>query len=151
MKNNRKAYEEKFHAHLEGWNAQIPLLKTRARLDASQTAGRHMNRPEDRREKGSGRTENGLPQRGLTVQMNKTTGLAANSHARSLAEAVILQSIEDLWNPICKRESLTFFQGNGFELCSEVAGISYIKQLAMLRMLAHAGPKTSLRYMGKAL
>jgi len=84
---------------------------------------------------------------GLTVHMSKTTGHAANSHARSLAEAVILQSIEDLWNPVCKRESLMFFEGDGFELCSEVAGISYIKQLVMLRMLAHAGPKTSLRSM----
>ena len=78
---------------------------------------------------------------------SKTTGHAASSHARSLAEAVILQSIEDLWNPVCKRGSLMFFEGDGFELCSEVAGISYIRQLAMLRMLAHAGPKTSLRSM----
>ena len=82
--------------------------------------------------------------------MSKTTGHAANSHARSLAEAIILQSIEDLWNPVCKRGSLMFFEGDGFELCSEVAGISHIKQLAMLRMLAHAGPKTSLRNMRKS-
>jgi len=151
MKNNRKAYEEKFHAQLEGWNAQIPLLKTKARLDESQTAVRYMKRPEDRREKSPGRTENSLPQRGLTVQINKTTGHTANSHARSLAEAVILQSIEDLWNPICKRGSLMFFEGAGFELCSEIAGIRYIKQLAMLRMLANAGQKTNLRNMRKAL
>jgi len=75
--------------------------------------------------------------------MSKTS--AANSHARSLAEAVILQAIEDLWNPVCKRGCQRFFEGDGFELCSEIAGISYIKQLAMLRMLAYAGPKTSLR------
>jgi hypothetical protein len=82
--------------------------------------------------------------------MSKTTGHAANSHARSLAEAIILQSIEDLWNPVCKRGSLMFFEGDGFVLCSELAGISYIKQLAMFRMLADAGRKKSLRNMRKS-
>ena len=83
--------------------------------------------------------------------MTKTAGHAANSHARSLAEAVILQSIEDLWNPVCKKESLLFFEGDGFALCSEIAGLSYIKQLSMLRMLAHAAFKKSLRSIRTAL
>jgi len=150
MKNRQRASEEEFRAQSEEWDTQIPQLKTRARLDESQTAGRYMKRPEDRREKGPGRTESGRPQRGLTVHMSRTAGRAANSQARSLAEAVILQSIEDLWNPVCKRESLVFFEGDGFELCSEVAGLSYIKQLVMLRMLAHACPKTSIRNMEKS-
>jgi hypothetical protein len=42
-----------------------------------------------------------------------------------------------------------FFEGDGFVLCSEVAGISYIKQIAMLRMLAAAGPKQGLRNVRK--
>ena len=150
MKNRQRACEEKFHAEFEGWNAQIPLLKTRANPDESNTTDGGMGGPEDRCGKGPGRTQNSLPQLGLTVQMSRTTGHAANSRARSLAEAVILQSIEDLWNPVCKRGSLMFFEGDGFELCSEVAGLSYIKQLVMLRMLAHAGPKTSLRNMRKS-
>lgn len=83
--------------------------------------------------------------------MSKTIGHAVNSHARSLAEAVILQSIEDLWNPVCKRGSLKFFSGDGFELCSEIAGISYVKQLTMLRMIADAGPKSRLGNMSKAI
>ena len=83
--------------------------------------------------------------------MSKASGHAANSHARSLAEAIILQSIEDLWNPEWKRGSLRFFEGDEFELCSEIAGIRYIKQLAMLRLLAYAGPRTSLRNRSKAL
>jgi hypothetical protein len=73
--------------------------------------------------------------------MSKTTGHATDSRTRSLAEAMILQSIEDLWNPVCKKRSLIFFEGDGFMLCSEIAGISYIEQLAVLRMLACAGPK----------
>jgi hypothetical protein len=82
--------------------------------------------------------------------MSKTTGHAVNGHARILAEAIILQSIEDLWNPMCKRESLMFFEGDGFVLCAEITGISYIKQLAMFRMLADAGRKTSLRNLRKS-
>ena len=83
--------------------------------------------------------------------MSTPAGHAANSHARRLAEAVILQSIEDLWSPRCKRGSLLFFEGDGFTICSEIAGISYIKQLAMLRMVANAGLKRSLRNMRTAL
>ena len=73
--------------------------------------------------------------------MSTAADHAAKSQARILAEAVILQSIEDLWNPVCKRGSLMFFQSDGFILCSELAGISYVKQLVMLRMLADAGQK----------
>jgi len=82
--------------------------------------------------------------------MSKTIGHAVNSHARSLAGAIILQSIEDLWNPVCKGGSLMFFEGAGFVLCSELAGISYIKQFAMFRMLAYAGRRKSLRNMRKS-
>ncbi|MBE0428056.1 MAG: hypothetical protein IBX72_15635 [Nitrospirae bacterium] len=88
---------------------------------------------------------------GIKIQMNKTNGYVANSHARSLAEAIIAQSIEDLWDPVCRKGSLIFFEGAGFVLCSEIAGISYIKRLAMLRMLAHANPIIDLRNMRKAL
>ena len=81
----------------------------------------------------------------------RASGHAANGHAMRLAEAIILQSIEDLWNPVCKKGSLMFFQGDGFALCSEIAGIGYIKQLAMLRTLAHAGQKANLRNTRMAL
>ena len=81
--------------------------------------------------------------------MSSTAGHAANGHVRSLAEAIILQSIEDLWDPVCRRGSLSFFKSDGFVLCSEIAGISYIKQLAMFRMLADVGRKTSFRNIRK--
>ena len=83
--------------------------------------------------------------------MRNIVGHAANGHARSLVEAIILQSIEDLWNPVCRQESLSFFKSDGFALCSEIAGIGYIKQLAMFRMLADAGRKASLRNIRKTL
>jgi len=83
--------------------------------------------------------------------MSSISGHAANAHVRSLAEAIILQSIEDLWNPVCRRGSLRFFKSDGFALCSEIAGIGYIKQLAMFRMLADVGRKRSLRKIRKKL
>ena len=71
--------------------------------------------------------------------MSETIGHIVNSSVRSLAEAIILQSIEDLWDPQCKTGSLSFFEGDEFALWSEIAGIGYIKQIAVIRMLADAG------------
>jgi hypothetical protein len=76
--------------------------------------------------------------------LKKIIGHRVKKLPESLAEAIIMQSMEDLWNSVFKTGSLAFFKGDGFELCSEIAGISYIKQLVMLRMLAYAGPKTGL-------
>ncbi|MDQ7787379.1 MAG: hypothetical protein RDU01_07205 [Thermodesulfovibrionales bacterium] len=128
MKDKQKAYEEKFDTQLHSWKD----LNTGAENTWDEVRTAH-------------------PPRGIEVQMSKTTGHAANSRARRLAEAIILQSIEDLWNPMCKKGSLIFFKGDGFELCAEIAGISYIKQLTTLRMLAAAGPIINLRNMRKAL
>ncbi len=43
---------------------------------------------------------------------------------KGLAEAIILQSLEDLWDPDHREESLEFFRGEGFRTCTEAAGIS---------------------------
>lgn len=42
---------------------------------------------------------------------------------RNLAEAVILQSIEDLWDPAHHKKAIDFFTGDAFNLCSEIAGL----------------------------
>ena len=83
--------------------------------------------------------------------MSRTTSHSANGPATSLAEAIILQSIEDLWDPRCKRGSRIFFEGVGFVLCSEIAGISSVKQLAMFKMLANAGRKNNFTQREEAL
>ncbi|HEX8948555.1 MAG TPA: hypothetical protein VF790_06310 [Dissulfurispiraceae bacterium] len=70
---------------------------------------------------------------------------------RSLAEAVILQSLEDLWNPARKRESLLFFKGEGFRLYAEIAGINNTKRRSLLGMLAGAGAATKRQAMREAL
>ncbi len=65
-----------------------------------------------------------------------------NMGYKSLAEAVILQSIEDLWSPSHKNESNDFFDGDGFKICAEIAGMNSIKQFKFLHLL---GGKTHVR------
>ncbi len=65
---------------------------------------------------------------------------------KSLAEAVILQSIEDLWSPSHKNESKNFFEGDGFKICAEIAGMNSLKQYKFLHLLGgktHAGTNKS--------
>jgi hypothetical protein len=40
-----------------------------------------------------------------------------------LAEAIILQSIEDLWSTDHRRESASFLGGEGFRIAAEIAGL----------------------------
>ena len=61
---------------------------------------------------------------------------------KSLAEAVILQSMEDLWHPSHRDESKNFFEGDGFKICAEIAGINSTKQYNFIHLL---GGKTHVR------
>lgn len=42
---------------------------------------------------------------------------------RTLAEAVILQSLEDLSDVRYRTESVEFFSGTGFRMCAKMAGL----------------------------
>ena len=54
---------------------------------------------------------------------------------RNLAEAIILQSIEDLWDLNHKSHCLTFFNGEGFNICAGVAGIKLSDRMKLLRLI----------------
>jgi hypothetical protein len=54
---------------------------------------------------------------------------------RSLAEAVILQSLEDLWEPAFRTESRDFFEGDGFRICADIAGLDSYKQIRFLHFI----------------
>lgn len=54
---------------------------------------------------------------------------------RSLAEAIILQSIEDLWNTESINDSIDFFKGGEFRSCAEIAGMSMLEQVTLLKMV----------------
>ncbi|UCG78058.1 MAG: hypothetical protein JSV21_10930 [Nitrospirota bacterium] len=60
----------------------------------------------------------------------------SRTKARALAEAIILQAIEDLWEPTTRRGCLEFFKGEGFEICADIAEINSAKRIRMLQLLA---------------
>ncbi len=53
----------------------------------------------------------------------------------ALAEAIILQSLEDLWSKTQKNKSLEFFTGEGFHICAEMAGMKIMDRIRLLGML----------------
>ncbi|MEJ2696543.1 MAG: hypothetical protein P8013_07825 [Candidatus Sulfobium sp.] len=54
---------------------------------------------------------------------------------QKLAEGIILQSIEDLWNENYREDSITFFKGKDFELCAEMAGMKLSDQVRLLNLV----------------
>lgn len=57
---------------------------------------------------------------------------------KSLAEAVILQSMEDLWDLRHRPESLKFFSGQEFRACARIAGMSTDDKLKLLNIVKKA-------------
>jgi hypothetical protein len=59
---------------------------------------------------------------------------------KALAEAVILQAVEDLWNSAHSKESVEFFEGEGFKHCADLAGMRVVERLKLIRMLRRLNP-----------
>ena len=53
----------------------------------------------------------------------------------ALAEAIILQSLEDLWSKTQKNKSLAFFTGEGFHICAEMAGMKVMDRIRLFGLL----------------
>ena len=51
-----------------------------------------------------------------------------------LAEAIILQSIDDLWDEEKRQGCIDFFTGEDFRTCAAIAGISTSDQIKILKM-----------------
>ena len=62
----------------------------------------------------------------------------AGGMQKHLAEAIILQAIEDLWSPQHRGESIEFFLGEGFAKCAELAGMGIYDRLRLIRHLKKA-------------
>ena len=58
-----------------------------------------------------------------------------NGYVRPLAEAVILQATVDLWSRLYRKESLEFFQGKGFSLYANIAGMSPYEKTILLGLM----------------
>ncbi len=54
----------------------------------------------------------------------------------ALAEAIILQSIEDLFDDRYKEDCKIFFFGEGFRTCAEIAKMKTIEQMKLLNLVS---------------
>lgn len=54
---------------------------------------------------------------------------------RALAEGILLQSIEDLWDDNAREECIAFFRGGDFRVCADAAGLNVIDQVKLLHMV----------------
>jgi len=58
-----------------------------------------------------------------------------SAHTRALAEAVILQCMEDMWDPEHSVESREFFQSEGFVIWAEMACMNLPQQMKLIRLI----------------
>jgi 3-deoxy-D-manno-octulosonic acid (KDO) 8-phosphate synthase len=54
---------------------------------------------------------------------------------KALAEAVILQAVEDLWSDAHREKSREFFTGDGFKCFANMAGMGAVEQLRLIKIL----------------
>ncbi len=76
-----------------------------------------------------------------TTSTKKDSARVDKRKISALAEAMILQSIEDLWSKTKRKRSLEFFMGEGFSLCADMAGMKVVDRLRLFRMLRKLDPR----------
>jgi hypothetical protein len=59
---------------------------------------------------------------------------------KALAEAIMLQAAEDFLKEDRQEEDVLFFGGEGFRLCSELAGMDHAEKCAFLDIIRAATP-----------
>ena len=73
-------------------------------------------------------------------------GLQVRKQAGKIAEAIILQAIEDLWSAIHRKESIEFFTGEGFAICASMAGMGLHEKLKLIQAIKKAIQKKDYIY-----
>ncbi len=69
------------------------------------------------------------------INNNFNSGRRQAMSVKGLAEGIILQSIEDLWDDNVRAESIDFFAGKEFSICAEIAGMNLSDQLKVLNLV----------------
>jgi hypothetical protein len=64
--------------------------------------------------------------------------LQAAKQCRALVEAIMLQALEDLWDSAQRKESISFFKGEGFCACAETLGMGRAQKFLILRIMKQA-------------
>lgn len=72
--------------------------------------------------------------------------LHARKHAEKIAEAIILQAIEDLWSAVHRKKSIEFFTGEGFAICARIAGMGLYEKLKLFQSIKKAIQKKNYTY-----
>lgn len=54
---------------------------------------------------------------------------------KELAEGIILQSMEDLWDAKYRKDSMDFFEGKGVNVCTEIAGMNLYDQVRLFNLV----------------
>ena len=72
--------------------------------------------------------------------------LHARKQAGKIAEAIILQAIEDLWNTVRRKESIEFFAGEGFAICARIAGMGLYEKLKLIQAIKKAIQKKDHKF-----
>jgi hypothetical protein len=62
---------------------------------------------------------------------------------KNLAEHILLQCIEDLWDEGERDDGRDFFKGERFHLCAEMAGMSLHDQSTLLNMVSKIMDRTT--------
>jgi hypothetical protein len=129
----QRGREKEFYGVLEKMKTGIPDIKSLSLPDYAYYGTRresfHINNQERFR---TDTRHNG----GKSQYDNKVERLPLRA-VRNLAESIILQAIEDLWDSKSKerRSSFAFFLGKGFSLCSGIADISVSDRRMLLTRL----------------
>ncbi len=72
----------------------------------------------------------------------KSSKVVQRKKIAALAEAIILQSMEDLWSKTQKNKSLDFFTNEGFHICAEMAGMKVMDRIRLLGLLRRLDGRT---------
>ena len=71
-----------------------------------------------------------------TVNKKERTEMVPSRRIKSLAEGIILQAMEDLWDKDLRQESFQFFKGEGFKICAGLACLDGQEQSRIMNMVA---------------
>jgi hypothetical protein len=59
---------------------------------------------------------------------------------KTLAEAIIVRAAEDFLSENRHEEDIAFFSGEGFRICSEMAGMNHSEKCAFLDLISKCAP-----------
>ncbi len=68
---------------------------------------------------------------------------------KKLAESIILQCIEDLWDKASMKQSAEFFSKRGFSICAAVAGMDIGDQVQLLDLVNRSVLSIKIKPLGK--